>query len=152
MNACTILVRMLFAVAVGFALTTSAAPAARGQVDAPPQVNPRVIVDGKHPWVDTNLTVHKGERFRFEAEGAIRWGSNPDQVAGPAGRGGTPNKVGAGGLIGRVGPNGKPFSVGHTRLPIMMPKDGKLYLGINDFIFRDNADAFTVTIVRVGAP
>jgi len=145
------MLRPSVAIAVGFALAGFAVPAARAldQVDAPSQLNPRVIVDGKHPWVDTNLTVRKGERLRFEAEGTIRWGSSPDQVAGPAGRGGKPDKVGAGGLIGRVGPNGKPFSIGHTRLPIVMPKDGKLYLGINDFIFRDNADAFTVTIIRV---
>jgi hypothetical protein len=27
-----------------------------------------------------------------------------------------------------------------------MPKSGKLFLGINDFIFKDNAGSFAVTI------
>jgi hypothetical protein len=33
----------------------------------------------------------------------------------------------------------------------MMPKSGTLFLGINDFIFGDNAGAFTVTIGRPDA-
>jgi hypothetical protein len=31
-----------------------------------------------------------------------------------------------------------------------MPKNGELFLGINDFVFGDNAGAFTVTISRPG--
>jgi len=38
-------------------------------------------------------------------------------------------------LIGRVGYTGKPFPIGNTRTPIAMPASGKLFLGINDFIF-----------------
>jgi hypothetical protein len=33
-----------------------------------------------------------------------------------------------------------------------MPKSGELFLGINDFIFGDNAGAFAVTIFQAGRP
>jgi len=55
-------------------------------------------------------------------------------------------------LIGRVGMTGKPFAIGSTRAPLVMPKSGELFLGINDFVFGDNAGAFTVTIARSGRP
>jgi hypothetical protein len=109
-----------------------------------------VTVDAKHPWVDSGLSVRKGERLSFQAEGTIQWGSKPDQVAGPEGHSAGARKLGTGGLIGRVGYSGRPFPIGSTRTPIAMPKDGKLFLGINDFIFSDNAGAFTVTISRPG--
>jgi hypothetical protein len=110
-----------------------------------------VTVDARHPWVDSGLTVRKGERVSFQAEGTIQWGTKPGQVAGPEGQGARAGKLGAGGLIGRVGYGGKPFPIGSARTPLVMPKDGKLFLGINDFIFRDNAGAFTVTISRSGS-
>jgi hypothetical protein len=62
----------------------------------------------------------------------------------------TAGKLGVGGLIGRVGYNGKPFPIGSTRTPIAMPTNGKLFLGINDFIFADNAGSFAVTISQPG--
>jgi hypothetical protein len=111
-----------------------------------------VTVEATHPWMDSGLTVRKGERLTFHAEGTIRWGSEPDQVAGPEGHDRRAGKLGAGGLIGRVGSTGKPFPVGNTRTPIVMSKSGKLFLGINDFIFNDNTGSFTVTISRSEAP
>ena len=105
-----------------------------------------VTVEATHPWVDSGLIVRKGERLSFKADGTIQWGAKPDQAAGPEGHGAKPGKLGVGGLIGRVGYNGEPFPIGSTRTPIVMPKSGKLFLGINDFIFRDNAGSFAVTI------
>jgi len=114
--------------------------------------NTTVKVDATHPWVDAGLTVRKGERWSFKAEGTIRWGGEPDQVAGPDGHGAKPGTLGKGGLIGRVGYNGKPFPVGSTSTPISMAKSGKLFLGINDFIFADNEGFFTVTVSRATIP
>jgi hypothetical protein len=111
-----------------------------------------VTVDAAHPWVDSGLTVRKGERLSFAAEGLIQWGSQPDQVSGPEGLGAKAGKLGKGGLIGRVGMTGKPFAIGNTREPLVMPKSGELLLGINDFVFGDNAGAFTVRISRPGGP
>ena len=111
-----------------------------------------VTVEATHPWIDSGLTVRKGERLTFQADGTIRWGPRADQVSGPEGHDRKAGKLGAGGLIGRVGSSGKPFPVGNTRTPIVMPKSGKLFLGINDFIFNDNAGSFTVTISRSEGP
>lgn len=111
-----------------------------------PERSVSVIVDAKHPWVDSGLAVQKGERVSFEANGTVQWGAEPGQVTGPEGHNVKAGKLGKGGLIGRVGNNGKPFPIGRTRTPIAMPKSGELFLGINDFVFADNAGAFTVTI------
>ena len=111
-----------------------------------PERSLSVTVDAEHPWVDSRLSVRKGERVSFEADGTIRWGAEPGQVAGPEGHDGKAGKLGQGGLIGRVGYNGKPFAIGRMRAPIAMPKSGELFLGINDFIFNDNAGSFSVTI------
>jgi hypothetical protein len=105
-----------------------------------------VAVSAALPWVDTGLTVHKGDHLSFEATGTIHWGSDEDQVAGPEGHGAKPGKLGAGGLIGRIGTTGKPFAVGNVHGPVTMPQAGRLYLGINDFIFKDNTGQFTVQI------
>ena len=117
-----------------------------------PQRTLSVTVDAKRPWVDSGLRVQKGERVSFEVDGIIQWGAEPGQVAGPEGYHAKAGKLGKGGLIGRVGYNGKPFPIGRTRTPIAMPKSGELFLGINDFIFRDNAGAFAVTISQPRPP
>src|ERR1700682_4735133 len=118
-----------------------------GQITSPEATaRGRVTVEATHPWVDSGLTVRKGERVSFVASGTIRWGSKPDQVAGPEGHGAKPGKLGVGGLIGRVGFTGKPFPIGNTRTPGSMPHSGQLFLGINDFIFKDNAGSFVVMI------
>jgi hypothetical protein len=117
-----------------------------GQTLAPDMPTVTVTVDAKHPWVDSGVTVTKGDRVVFEATGTIQWGAKPDQVAGPEGHGAKPGKLGKGGLIGRVGLSGKAFPIGANRNPIVMPKDGKLFLGINDFVFGDNTGAFQVKV------
>src|ERR1700730_133631 len=107
-----------------------------------------VRVDATHPWVDSGVTVRKGEPVSFTTDGTIGWGTKPEEVAGPEGHGGKAGKLGVGGLIGRVGYNGKPFPIGNVHAPIVMPKGGQLVLGINDFIFSDNAGSFIVTISK----
>ena len=127
----------------------------RGSAQVPsPEAATRVTVtvDAKHPWVDSGLVVRNGESLSFEADGTIRWGAKVDHVAGPEGHGAKPGKVGAGGLIGRVGYTSKPFPIGNTRTPIAMPKSGELFLGINDFVFKDNSGSFVVTITRPRTP
>ena len=111
-----------------------------------------VTVEATHAWIDSGLTVRKGERLSFQASGTIRWGAKPDQVAGPGGHAAKAGKLGVGGLIGRIGPtSGKAFAIGDTQTPIVMPKSGQLFLGINDFNVKDNAGSFVVTISQSGA-
>jgi hypothetical protein len=57
-----------------------------------------------------------------------------------------PGRAGAA-LIGRVGEGGADlFFIGDDRGPIRMPDSGRLYLGINDDILRDNSGAFRVRV------
>jgi hypothetical protein len=51
-----------------------------------------------------------------------------------------------GGLIGRVG-SGAPFPVGSNTNPIVMPEDGRLYLGVNEKVVSGNRGAFLVEIL-----
>jgi hypothetical protein len=106
----------------------------------------KIDVPATLAWVDTKLTVSKGQRLIFKAEGVIAWGRGPGETAGPQGSATKPGKLGKGGLIGRVGYYGKPFPIGASVEPMAMPKSGALFLGINDFILRDNHGTFVVTI------
>lgn len=133
---------------VGAATMIASSLLAFTQGAAPDAANRSVVaVSAQYPWIDSGLIVRKGDRLTFRAEGTIRWGDRANHVAGPGGYGAKAGKVGAGGLIGRVGFSGKPFPIGNSAI-ISMPKDGKLFLGINDFVFADNSGAFSVTIIR----
>lgn len=107
------------------------------------------------PWTVTDLNVKKGQKLLFEVsmDSTIRCDfqskpSNADGVdplvADP--RRPIPNMKGCL-LIGKINNNGEPFKIGLNKTPIVVQQDGKLLLGINDHDFRDNAGAFTVTVV-----
>jgi hypothetical protein len=115
------------------------------------------------PWTNTGLTVRKGERLFFTATGEIRWAASgatcgPDGIDALIGW-----RVGRGGLVGRVGEQGKPFAIGsrttlfpdkhprpphhpHPPPPITVPRDGELFLGFESFTPGDNLGSFEVTI------
>jgi hypothetical protein len=114
-----------------------------------------VRVEASQPWTDTGITVKKGDRLTFRADGEISVApganANPDGAPGmksnkypvPANQAGT--------LIGRVGSGGvfaggRTFAIGTIIQPIKMQADGRLMLGINDDNFGDNSGAFSVTI------
>jgi hypothetical protein len=142
--------RVIVALGMAFWLQAPVMCGSLDQAVVPGSSNLVVTVDAGHPWVDSGLTVRKGDRVSFVAAGTIKWGAEPGQVAGPEGHDGKSGKLGKGGLIGRVGMTGKPFAIGGNREPFVMPKNGELFLGINDFVFGDNAGAFTVTVSRPG--
>ena len=122
-----------------------------------------VRVEPDRPWMDTGLTVRKGDQLFFTATGEIHWAargtaSGPDGINGLVGW-----RVGPGGLVGRVGDRGKPFAIGdrttpfpdqharpphrrHPPPPVKVPRDGKLFLGFRDFTSGDNQGSFEVTI------
>jgi hypothetical protein len=115
------------------------------------------------PWMDTGLTVHKGDLFLVSATGEVFWQAR-NQKTGGDGLGGTPGwNVGTGGLQGKVGADGKAFDLGartslfpdkharpphhpHPPPPIAMPSDGALYLGFKAFTAGANTGALEVTI------
>jgi hypothetical protein len=114
--------------------------------------NLAVLAD--QPWTDTGLNVRAGEMIRFEADGRIILSQGNQNITGPEG---TPNEAGArfpvpaigvGGLIGKVGPTGRPFAIGARVEAIRMPASGRLMLGVNDDHYDDNSGAFRVSIAR----
>lgn len=112
-----------------------------------------VMVDANRQWTDTGLNIRKGDRVAFRTTGAIRFGTSEDMSAGPDGSA-SPNaprgpqfpvpEMPVGGLIGRVG--NTPFAIGSNSAPIIMPADGRLYLGVNDDNYGDNSGAFGVVV------
>jgi hypothetical protein len=109
----------------------------------------RLDVSANQPWTDTGIRVREGDRIWIEARGRVHWGG--DRNDGPEGERGSPynstrpipDRPGAA-LIGRV--DRDVFFIGGDRRPLIMPRSGRLQLGINDDVLRDNSGAFQVTI------
>jgi hypothetical protein len=112
-------------------------------------------VDAREDWTPTNVFVRRGERIWFQASGQVHWGSDRTEVAGPEGaniqasarRNYPLPEWGVGALVGRVG-DSRPFGIGASSDPIVMPADGELYLGVNDDHRDDNGGSFTVRITQ----
>jgi hypothetical protein len=105
-------------------------------------------------WVDTGLTVRRGESVRFNASGQVQLSSDSNDTATPAGSrsgrrpaGGPMPQVLAGALIGRIGPV-QTFGIGNQTTALSMPADGRLFIGINDDNVNDNHGEFQVEIMR----
>ena len=109
----------------------------------------QVRVDGHDRWTDTGIFLRTGDEVTFNATGKVQWaGSTDTQVdwTGQAGRKGQTAPVpdlNIGHLIAKVGINGQPMSAAGT---IRVPRDGRLFLGINDDVTTDNSGSFQVTI------
>ena len=107
-----------------------------------------IIVSGTEQWTDTGLTLSRGDRVTFKAEGTVKMSPDPNDTAGPAGsRRLAPDaplrQQGAGTLIARIG-DGPPISVGASRT-ITAP-GGRLFLGVNDDYLGDNSGEFRVVV------
>ena len=109
-----------------------------------------ISVQANQPWTDTGMTVKKGDRIYFTTNGQITVG--PGFVAGADGSGTAGPRAGlpvpampAGGLIARVD-TGAPFPIGSNTQAIVMPANGRLYVGVNDDNFSDNSGFFAVTV------
>jgi hypothetical protein len=116
-----------------------------------PTTGQLLVVDANQAWTDTGITVRRGQTIVFDIDGDIRLSPDPNDVArSPGALSGRrapdaplPNAP-AGALIGRIDGSG-PFGIGNLR-SIQAPASGRLYLGINDDYFGDNAGQFRVMI------
>ncbi len=110
----------------------------------------RVTVPGTSDWVDSGVDVNQGDRVYLESRGEIRLSDDPTDVAAVAGskrqrlavNSPLPQDL-AGALIGRI--DGQVFGIGN-QTSVVMPRSGRLLLGVNDDEFRDNVGEFTVLI------
>lgn len=115
-----------------------------------------ITIPANQAWVDTGITVVRGQPVQFAASGDIMISGNAS-----SGIGGSPAATvqgirypvadaPVGALIGRIGNNGRPFLIGANSGPIPMPATGRIMLGVNDDHVGDNTGNFTVTVTRLG--
>jgi hypothetical protein len=120
---------------------------------AAPADTPGVVtVQADRAWTDTGLDVRQGDQLSFEISGRVRLGPGEPEVTDP--RGSSSGRRGvnapvrqafAGALIGRVGES-EAFDVGVRTSPVRAPRNGRLYLGVNDDSPGDNQGAWRVRI------
>lgn len=111
-----------------------------------------IIVSGDVAWNDTGVTVRAGQTVYFTARGTVWWG--PNRKNGPDGERDSPYNPArpipnrpAASLIGRIGDEpGDYFFIGSEEGPMRMRASGRLYLGVNDDVLRDNHGNFQVTV------
>lgn len=112
-----------------------------------------ITVRGAVDWVDTGLTVKRGQSLQFQASGQVYYARDNGAFSGPEGKGAAASQfpvpqLPVGALIGKVGVNGTPFAIGNTTNGIAMPATGRLFLGVNDDQFDDNSGSFRVVVAR----
>ncbi|MBI3321519.1 MAG: alkaline phosphatase family protein, partial [Candidatus Omnitrophica bacterium] len=156
------------------------ASASTQQPEAPAHESATCAVPARRAWTKTDLTVQPGTPIHLEADGKaqmVGWrvwdwlsGSEVDRWVGPQGtyrwprhyRMRDPNATfplpamadgpfPAFCLIGKIGETGQPFYVG-SRYDGTASTAGRLWLGINDDTFQDNAGAFQASIQLVAHP
>ncbi len=134
----------------------------------------KLTVPGNSGWVDTGIDVEEGEELLFVGEGQIvLQKGNPEAVCGPEGYdihgiqqplpdenlGCLAGKVSQ--LLGvRLDEKTEEevreeliryFFIGREQA-VVMPLRGRLFVGINENVVKDNEGEFTVTILRVKIP
>lgn len=119
----------------------------------PPPSGGGFSVPANQLWVNTGITVRRGQMVSFNAQGEIQLSGDPEDVSRPAGSvtgrvagpgAPIPSEL-AGAFIGRIG-NSAPFGIGNQTQFISMPSAGTLFVGINDGSVRDNRGEYTVEI------
>jgi hypothetical protein len=132
---------------------TVATPAPAPVTAPAPVPEGSVRVPANQQWTATNMMIRRGDRVLFTAEGEIQLSGEADDKASASGslKGRTAMNspmpaVLAGALIGRIG-TGAPFAIGNQSLPLPMPGDGPLWLGINDDQVSDNTGALVVRVL-----
>ena len=111
-----------------------------------------VFVQADQRWTDTGIDVRLTDRISFAATGQIRLSGERTDVSGPQGSasgrrisGAPVPQALAGVLIARIGES-EPFDVGTRTTPVRAPRDGRLFLGVNDYRTTDNQGAFRVEV------
>jgi hypothetical protein len=120
----------------------------------PPVPAGAIRVPASANWVSTGLRVARGERVAFSTTGEVQLSDNTSDRAGSAGAtrtapGSAVPTVGAGALVGRIGPSGRAFAIGNQTM-VPMPAAGLLYLAVNDDERSDNQGEFVVTVSSTG--
>ncbi|HEX2694332.1 MAG TPA: hypothetical protein VHP61_01155 [Acidobacteriota bacterium] len=151
-------------------LVLSYGPGTTGSLPQDLEPVKEIVIPGNVGWVDTGLDVEEGEELFFRGEGEISLQKgNPDAACGPDGADiqGLQQPVpgwNLGGLAGKVAQvmsvrKGKKtgeefrdelvryFFIGHEQ-SVAMPIRGRLYVGVNENVIKDNDGQFQVAIFK----
>jgi hypothetical protein len=110
-----------------------------------------ISINGDQNWLDTGINITIGQEILFSVSGfihineKIRVFQNGELKLTLNKNKPIPNHP-TGAVISKVGERGKPFYVGNDKAPFHMGQKGRLFIGINDFNFKDNSGSFKVTI------
>ena len=117
-----------------------------------------VLVQADRRWTDTGIDVRLTDRISFAATGQIRLSSDRTDLSGPEGSSSGRRiptapvpQAAAGVLIARIGES-EAFDVGTRTAPVRAPRNGRLFLGINDDRIADNQGTFRVEVTVERAP
>jgi hypothetical protein len=111
-----------------------------------------IILDAGQNWIDTGIDVRNGMNVLFSASGSIYINSrtqvfqNGDDVNMKWEKKKPLPNMPTGAIIGKVNTNGPLFYIGDDKAPKLMHTNGRLFIGINDFDFKDNSGEFNITI------
>jgi hypothetical protein len=111
-----------------------------------------ITLEGTQNWVDTGIDVRSGQNILFSASGSIfidrtiQVYQNGDDLNMKWDKKKPLPNMPTGAIIGKIGVNGPLFYIGDDQAPKMAPCFGRLFIGINDFDFRDNSGKFIITI------
>ncbi|MEW6323091.1 MAG: hypothetical protein AB1635_18635 [Acidobacteriota bacterium] len=115
-------------------------------------VSGAIMVRADSGWVNTHLTIRRGDRVAFRTTGEVQL-ARGGELAGAAGVPSGRTSAGAlmpgvplGALIGRVGA-GPPFAIGDQTGALPVPGEGLLFLAVNDDSPGDNSGLFQVVVM-----
>ncbi|MBK7705503.1 MAG: hypothetical protein IPJ30_06905 [Acidobacteria bacterium] len=111
----------------------------------------KVLADNTaNGWTNSQWVVKKGQKIRISAKGQINLGNG--RFSGPAGISSLPDKdklvptSATGGLIAVIGDDNNEFLFIGASREFVAPRDGALFLGVNEGDLNDNSGAFDVTV------
>ncbi len=110
-----------------------------------------IYLSAQSNWKNSNIKLKKNQTLLFSINGSIRifkdhkvyqdgelnvtWNKKKQLPTQPTGA-----------VIAKIGEDGIPFYVGNNKAPFIVKKSGYLYLGINDYNFKDNSGEFIIKI------
>jgi hypothetical protein len=118
-----------------------------------------VSIPANQAWTDTGTPVVQGQTYTVTASGIVSYhNGDPSMVSSADGRpidicppgstyhnGFPAPQLPCIAMIGKIGPDGAPFLVGHQKT-FVAPITGELFFGMNDSFLPDNGGAWVATI------
>lgn len=130
---------------------TNTMPVSQTSAAKPVQLGVKVLADNTaNGWTNSGWVVKKGQKIKITGDGSISLGNGnyttPGGISSLADKDKLMSKEATGGLIAVIGDDNNDFIfIGGSR-EFVAPRDGALFLGINEANLDDNSGAFDVSI------